>query len=135
MRWVRTNLRFGSWCAVLAMAVQLMVAFGHVHRTDAFRQVGFQVGFQAAFLPPATAATHGQSTTDDQAPPSKPIGSALDFCAICVVAKMGATMLLAQAPAAFPPAIVSQIHFAPRAQAALGKSPHRPFEARGPPFA
>jgi hypothetical protein len=123
MRWVRTNLRYGAWCAVLAMAVQLIVAFGHVHRTDAFRQAGF--------LLPATT----QSAADDPAPPSKPIGLAPDFCAICVVAKIGAAMLPAEAPTVFAPSNNGYFHFPPHAQAAVGASSHRPFEARGPPFA
>jgi len=127
MRWVRTNRRYGSWCALLALAVQLIVSFGHMHRTDAFRLAGF--------LSAATTSTSGQSGADEQAPPSKPIGSAFDFCAICVVVKMGASILPAQAPVSFAPAIVSQIHFLPRADAATGGSAHRPFEARGPPFA
>jgi hypothetical protein len=31
MSWVRSNLRFGSWCGLFALAIQLVVLFNHVH--------------------------------------------------------------------------------------------------------
>ena len=31
MRWVRCNNRFGSWLALAALALQIVVSFGHVH--------------------------------------------------------------------------------------------------------
>jgi hypothetical protein len=109
------------------VAIQLGVSFGHVHRIDPLRQAG--LWSQAA------STTDSQSATDESTPASKPVGSAFEFCALCVVVKMGAAMMPAQAPASFGPAIISQIQFLPRADAAPPGSPHRSFEARGPPFA
>ena len=31
MRWVRTNRRWGTWLALAAMALQLVLSFGHIH--------------------------------------------------------------------------------------------------------
>jgi len=127
MRWVRTNLRYGSWCALLAVAIQIIVSFGHAHRIDGFRQGGL--------VPHAALRIHGQAALDpgDQTP--KPIGLALDYCAICVVIKMGAATMPAEAPASGVPVVVSQIQFSSHADAATWTFGHLLFQARAPPSA
>src|SRR5258708_38269921 len=95
MRWVRTNIRFGSWCALLAVAIHIAVSFGHAHRVDPLRQGGF--------LPPAVAGAQDQSATEPNGPTSKPIGLAFDYCAICVVINMGASMMPPSARASSVP--------------------------------
>ena len=34
MYWVRSNRRFGSWAALFALAIQLVLSFGHIHIED-----------------------------------------------------------------------------------------------------
>ena len=34
MHWVRSNRRFGSWAALFALAIQLVLSFGHIHLED-----------------------------------------------------------------------------------------------------
>jgi hypothetical protein len=34
MTWVRRRLRFGSWLALVALAIQLALSFGHIHAED-----------------------------------------------------------------------------------------------------
>jgi hypothetical protein len=127
MRRVRANLRYGSWCALFAVAIHIIVSFGHAHRIDAFRQ--------GEFLPRAAAVINGQSAIDPGDPASKPIGLAFEYCAICAVINMGASMVPAEAPASAVPAIVSQVRFAPRADSGIRASGHLLFQARAPPFA
>jgi hypothetical protein len=31
MHWIRKNNRLGAWAAVFALAIQLVLSFGHVH--------------------------------------------------------------------------------------------------------
>src|SRR5215467_13594018 len=108
MRWVRTNRGFGSWCALLAIAIQVIASFGHAHRMGGFGG------------PPAQAAVaiHGQSTLEARDPAPKPIGWPLEYCAICVVVDMSASMMPARAPASDAPAAVSKIRSSLHAQAA-----------------
>jgi hypothetical protein len=127
MRWVRANLRYGSWCALLAVAIHIAVSFGHAHRIDAFRQIGL--------LSQGAPVTQGHPTGDPPGAPTTPLGLALDYCAVCVVINMGASMLPAEAPASTGPAIFSQIRFARAPDDAIAPSGRFLFRARGPPVA
>jgi hypothetical protein len=126
MPWVRTNLRYGSWCALLAVAIHIVVSFGHAHRIDAFRQSGFLT---------QTAGIDGPSAVEPGGPGSKPIGLAFEYCAICAVINMGASMMPAETPASAAPAIISQVRFSRRDDIATWASGHLLFQARAPPSA
>jgi hypothetical protein len=125
MRWVRTNRRFGSWCALLAIAIQIIVSFGHAHRVESFRQ--------GELLP--QAGIHGQLTVEPGDPASKPIGLPFEYCAICVVIKMGASTVPAEAPASGVPVVTGKARFVPHAEAATSTLGHLLFQARAPPSA
>src|SRR6266851_2146297 len=112
MRWVRTNLRYGSWCALLAVAIHIVVSFGHAHRIDAFRQL----------WPQAAAGIQGQSAVEPDGPASQPIGLAFEYCAICAVINMGASMVPAEAPASTAPTIIGRVSFSPRPDTATRSS-------------
>lgn len=125
MHWFRTNRRFGSWCALFAIAIQVIVSFGHAHRIDSFR--GGELLTQAA------QALNGQSKIQPDDPASKPIGKAFDYCAICVAIDMGASAMPADAPASAIPVVAAKVRFALRAEATAPNSGHRLFQARAPP--
>jgi hypothetical protein len=127
MRWVRTNRRLGSWCALLAIAIQMMFSFGHAHGTGGFRS--------GELLPRATAGVYSGSVVEPGDPGSKPIGLPFDYCAICIVIKMGASAVPAKAPAYGGPTIAGQAQFAPNAEAAAWTLGHLLFHARAPPSA
>jgi Protein of unknown function (DUF2946) len=127
MRWVRTNVRYGSWCALLAVAIHIFVSFGHAHRIDTLRQ--------GEFSPPAATGTHGQSVVETDGPATKPIGLVFEYCAICAVINMGASMVPAEAPASVAPANIGQLRFSPRADTPTRAQAHLLFQARAPPFA
>src|SRR5262244_1729440 len=127
MRWVRTNLRRGAWCALLAMAIQIIVSFGHAHRIEGFRQ--------GALLPQAAAGIQSQSATEPGDTTPKPIGLVLDYCAICVVINMGAAMVPPDTPMPGVPVDTSKVQFSPHTEAAPRTLGHLLFQARAPPFA
>jgi len=100
------------------MAIQIIVSFGHAHRIEGFRQGGL--------LPQATAGIHNQLTSDAGDPASKPVRLVFDYCAICVVINMGASMTPADARASGAPADVSKVQFSPHTESraiAAGASP------------
>ena len=123
MSWVRSNLRLGSWCALFALAVQLLVLFNHVHCS------------QSACWPASQPAI-GSVAGGDGAPDSKPAGPAVgEYCLLCAVIHMAGTVLPALAPAE-PIAVVVQ-KSPPWADLAdiSAAAPHRTFQARAPPRA
>jgi hypothetical protein len=109
------------------MAIQFIVSFGHAHRIEGFRQ--------GALLPQAAAGIHSQSNIEPGGPTPKPIGLVFDYCAICVVVKMGAAMVPPDAPMPGVPVDISKVQFSPSAEAAPWTLGHLLFQARAPPFA
>ena len=109
------------------MAIQIIVSFGHAHRIEGFRQ--------GALVVQTTAGIHGQLSVEPGGQTQKPIGLVFDYCAICVVINMGASMMPADAPASAVPIDVSKVQFSPRAEAAPWTLGHLLFQARAPPSA
>jgi hypothetical protein len=123
MQWIRTNRRFGAWCAFVAIALQIVLSFGHTHRIDSLRPGG---------LFPAAAAVHAGAEHD---PAPKPAGLAAEYCAICAVIEMVASPVPLEAAGAGVPVMTVRARFAaPHTEAAwtLG---HLLFQARAPPSA
>jgi Protein of unknown function (DUF2946) len=123
MRWLRKHIRHGSWLALVALAINLTLAFGHVH--------GFagKVSERPGALIAAIADADGDSNRrhpSDHHPDS--------LCPICVaIATMGSGL----APA--PPAL--QVEFADARIdhpvdhfRFLLQPPRAAFESRGPPI-
>jgi hypothetical protein len=124
MRWFRANVRVGTWCALVAMALQLVLTFGHVH---------------ASVSSAASLWLAAQGTAQDLvAPvdgPRVPLKPLIDHCATCALIHM--------AGAGVPPATVSLPLPHPVAAASLtfsitsepaSSKPIR-VNARGPPLA
>jgi hypothetical protein len=130
MHWVRTNRRFGAWCALLAITLQIALSFGHAHRLDGFRP--------GLLTSQAIAALSGQQTSGPPAaeagtPASKPAGLAYEYCAICAVIEMGASAVPTATPAYIVPAATGKVRFASCAEAAAAIRERLLFEARAPP--
>jgi hypothetical protein len=84
MHWIRKNSRLGSWAAVFALAIQLVLSFGHVHLED----------LQSPSS--VTASSQPQPNTPDDR------GTGHDFCAICAALNLTSSSVL---PTVAPPAI------------------------------
>jgi hypothetical protein len=126
MQWVRTSRRFGAWCALVAIALQIILSFGHAHRMEGFRPGG---------LLQAAAATGLQAVVERADPASKPAGPAFEYCAVCAVIKMGAATVPPEAPAAGVPVVAGGVRLAPHAEDAAPTLSHLLFQARAPPAA
>jgi hypothetical protein len=123
MRWFRGNIWQGSWGALIALAINLALSFGHVHAID-----GRGVGHDSSVLFAAVAAPDA----DERQGHSD--GHADDLCPICVAAAAIATALTPTPP-------VVQVEFAAaiidstiaRVASAV-ESPCAAFQSRGPPI-
>jgi hypothetical protein len=125
MSWVRSNLKFGSWCALFALTFQLLVVFNHVHCS------------QNLCWPASPTAIESLSGSGDGAVvQSKRAAPAVgEYCLLCAVIHMAGTVLPAMAPAE-PVAIALQksLPWANLADVSAA-GPHRIFQARAPPHA
>jgi hypothetical protein len=123
MRWFRSRIRSGAQLALFALAFQIVVSFGHMHRDD--------LG-----LPPLPASTDARSAS--HAPPAPADsdhhpGSDDDYCPICA-----SMMLIATAVPALPPVLIvpeTIRHEWPCKVPAVGISHNvaLSFQARAPP--
>ena len=117
MQWLRSNIRLGARIALFAIAVQLVLSFGHVH----------------AF---ATQAAPSIQSAQQQLPPQNPDPDQHrdDFCAICAVVAMAGTAVAA-APPALP--VPQAFELAPSVTEATFEHPRfarAAFQSRAPPL-
>src|ERR1700737_4949539 len=88
MRWFRDTLRQGSWLALIALAMNLGLSFGHIHAIDGrVSERGIATVAASIALP-----DHGHK----QGHPNH--GDADDLCPICIAATAMASALAATAP-------------------------------------
>jgi hypothetical protein len=125
MRWVRSNLKVGSWCALFALTFQLLVVFNHVHCSQ-------------NLCWPASPATVGSfsSASDGVVTDSKRVAPAVgEYCLLCAVIHLAGTVVPATVPAE-PIALVLQ-KSPPWAYLAdvSASAPRGIFQARAPPRA
>lgn len=126
MRWIRSNIHGFARLALFAMAVQVIVTFGHVHLDG---------------LVPASARG-GQSVADQALTPSakkaqdqdrKSPGTADRDCPICALIQLASTSAPAVAPPLpIPASLGGTILEAPNVSGATA-SPTFAFQARAPP--
>jgi hypothetical protein len=124
MRWFRANRTFGGRLALFALAVQFVVAFGHIHRDDIYG-------------PPRQAAAVAASVLDGSQPlPSDhPAKHGDDYCAICATMSLLGNSFVVMAPALPPPPASHAIEQFDRV-AVIFIAPRRAaFQSRAPPAA
>ena len=125
MRWIRSNVRWGAWGALFALAVQLTLSFGHVH-----------VAGGTATVQKATLAASAP-TSDPSSPPANPdpISHAGDFCAICALIQLAGTFTPTGAWLLEAPGVFTGASLAIAANSGFAAAPPLSFQARGPPIA
>jgi hypothetical protein len=124
MRWFRDNIRQGSWAALIALAINLALSFGHVHAID-----GKSLGHPAGVLVAAIASS------DNDHRPGQPDHDHADYlCPICL-ASTAIASALAPTPPVLPVQFVSGTIDHPIERAAAIVEPRRAaFQSRGPPL-
>ena len=120
MRWIRDNVRHGSWLALVAIAINLALSFGHVH-------VAGRASDRNLVVAAIGASDRGNVPGHSDDP------RADYLCPICI-----ASSAIANAMAASPPAIALQLtatvvdRTIPPVRIAVAL-PRAPFQSRGPP--
>ena len=119
MRWFRKNLPLGSRLALLALAIQFVLSFSHVHLDGLARAQGSQAYSTA-------------SSDDGRDVPQTPAANHDPFCAVCASIQLAGSLICPDAPALDLPAFtfVKPETFAAQPASA---TPCSQFNARAPP--
>lgn len=139
MKWFRSRIKAGTRLALLALAVQFVLSFGHFHGTAALAAPGIQ-----AVTAPAPAATllpdQAKPTTDALAasePEQKPGQSHGDhhdgYCAICAVMSLAGSLLVSGPVLLLAPEAYQVLSRTTDAEFFHLASPHGISQPRAPP--
>ena len=123
MRWFRRNMRFGSWCALFALTIQLGLSFGHLH---------FASSAAAAAL--ASAAAEPLAGAPDHPPTPTKHSRVADYCTICASLHL-AGLLTAEPPSVSTLTPSSGERLKVLIEDTTSSSSRLPFNARAPPLA
>ena len=119
MRWLRSNRRLWVWVALLALTLQLGLAFGHVHRPHAV-QPALTAMADAGNTAASRTSGGGQDDTD--------------YCATCAILALLTGAQTASAPAVAPPAELATIEVTFLVEAACIDTRCAAFRSRAPPL-
>ena len=123
MGWVRRHRRHGAVLALIALALQIAVAFGHVH-LPALAQNLHATSVQRAVL----------ANTKSHAPAQIPADSD-DYCAICASIFLASSAFAPAPPQLVVPANFERVEHCFIVVRPLAESPRLAFRSRAPPVA
>jgi hypothetical protein len=115
MNWFRSNIKHGSRLALLALAIQFALSFGHFHGLVA----------QAAPAIQQTSQQVPSNQDSDQQP--------ADACAICVVMALANAALFATPPVLLLPQTVEFLYLTTDAEFVHLDHSRVAFQSRAPP--
>jgi hypothetical protein len=129
MRLVRAKLKLGTWCALFALALQLVLPFGHFHRS--------WIGPTAS--PALFVSAAGQIIREaffaGGGGPSDPSLPGADYCDICAVVSLAGSAVPPVAPVIVPPDLPLSTLAWSIPEIALTPIPRLLAQARAPPQA
>ena len=123
VRWVRTNRRWSSWLALAAMALQLVLSFGHIHLE------------RLASGSVITEMTAFEASSAQQNPAQHPANEADDYCAICATIHLASSSFLPDAPLLPVPIASRTIEHFGNFNFILVSPRRAAFQSRAPPLA
>jgi hypothetical protein len=152
MKWFRSNIRLGSRLALLALAIQFLLSFGHFHEgsaqaasasMDAKRSgLHHRVGLAVAQLSTTERASQANvlnpkvlSAVRSKTSGHVPLGHPADDCAICAVMALVNTVVDAVPPLLLSPHATAFSYLAADDWFAEPHSARVAFQPRAPPIA
>jgi hypothetical protein len=127
MHWIRSNIQFGARLALLALSLQLVLSFGHLHLDDL-------VSPSVASMHEAAAGPATDTSPNPSAPMHKP-GGAGDVCAVCALIQLANALVPSSAPALVLPTELRPLRWRAGLDFSSVLSAQSLFRARAPPFA
>jgi hypothetical protein len=142
MKWFRSNIKHGSRLALLALAIQFVLSFGHFHEAPAQATLAIPSGLSRsvavspdavrALAAPDAAAQSIQGQQQRQKPASDHDGT--DACAICAVVAMANAVLFSTPPLLELPQAVELLYLTTDAEFIHLNSIRVAFQPRAPPI-
>ena len=123
MGWFRDHIRRGSWFALVALAINLGLSFGHIHAID-----------HRGFGHPSASQIVAIASPDDGQTPGNHDGDQFDLlCPICMAASAMGHALASAQPAL--PLALAELAIDPTIEQdfAVPQPPRAAFQSRGPP--
>jgi hypothetical protein len=137
MKWFRSNIKVGSRLALFALALQLVLSFGHFHADAAQTAPAIQSGSALTDL----SSTSGLSAQDTAVKSGQPLPSGPDSdqplhdpCDICAVIAMANAGVSATPPLLLLPQAVAFLYVAADARSVRLASARVAFQPRAPPI-
>ena len=135
MKWFRSNIKQGSRLALLALAIQLVLSFGHFHGIAAQAAPAIQAGIPSAAVAPD--AVHSLAAVEQGQKPASDHDSdrqTNDACAICAVIAMANAVLFSTPPLLQLPQAVELLYLTTDAEFIHLNSIRVAFQPRAPPI-
>jgi hypothetical protein len=136
MKWFRSNIKHGSRLALLALAIQLVLSFGHHHGAAALAAPAVAVQASGASTPLATKAIVNDSATASAESPAGPATGHhqdSDFCAVCAVMALAGTVPFTEPPVLLLPEAYHFLYLTTDAEFNHIRSRHTVSQPRAPP--
>jgi hypothetical protein len=135
MNWFRKHLKHGSRLALIALAIQFALSFGHFHSLAAQAAPAFQTHVTDATYAAGLAAQAAADEAGRKQQPSTPDSDQqpADACAICAVISLAGNVLFATPPLLQLPQAVDFLYLTTDAEFVHLGSVHFAFRSRAPP--
>ena len=122
MRFLRTHQTTGAWVALLALLVQIVVSFAHIHRADIVPAVPESVQNASRLNPAVPDGSRSPAPTKDH-----------DFCTVCASMALVGSVVLPQPPTVVLATVLYRVGLIEQAIILASTDRQRHFQARGPP--
>jgi uncharacterized iron-regulated membrane protein len=134
MKWFRSNIKHGSRLALVALAIQFVLSFGHFHGLAAKAAPALKSGQTQSH--PSYArdrlAADAVSQADQQQPASDRHPN--DACSICAVMALANALLFATPPVLLLPQAIEFLYLTTDAEFVHLNSARIAFQPRAPPI-
>ena len=134
MKWFRNNVKHGSRLALLALAIQFALSFGHYHAVSAAPAIATsltQVDLDHAQIPAVPDAA--SETAQTQPPSNHDTDHPAEACAICAVISLANNLVFSAPPLLLLPQAIELLFLTTDAEFAHLSSVRSPFQSRAPP--
>jgi hypothetical protein len=130
MRWFRTRSRWVSCVALLALAMQVALAFGHIHVKDVLGETHSSASTEASF-----ASRSDEQRTSAQGADGSHHEHEDEYCAIYAINALIGSAQHAEPPALQIPLRIGHVRHVLGRESPLAELHHVLFRARAPPIA
>jgi Protein of unknown function (DUF2946) len=136
MNWFRKHVKTGARLALVALAIQFALSFGHFHPlASAQAAAAIQTGLtQADLAYIGTAQDTANAAAQKQQPANHDSGHPADSCAICAVIALAGHVLFTMPPVLLLPQTVELLYLTTEAEFVHLKSARHAFQSRAPPL-